>query len=106
MFHEKAATNVVFYETEAVLALSKTQGISGNPSMGNFFLKNINFATKVKEKMWAMIVFLLQTCAIQLWKFLIYWLLQDQTWPFANIAHASEEEVKEVKKQLCCSSNS
>lgn len=62
-----------FNETEAVLSLSNIQGISGNPRMGNLFqykYKNINFSTKVKEKMEAMTVFLLQVCAIQLWKVL------------------------------------
>lgn len=44
-------SNHVFYETEAVLSLSKIQGIPQNPSMANLFLKNINFSTEVKEKM-------------------------------------------------------
>lgn len=45
------SNRVVFHETEALLSLPKIQGISGNPSVDNLFLKNIKFSTKVNEKM-------------------------------------------------------
>lgn len=52
VFHEKEVTILgFFYETEAVLSLSKIQGISGNPSMDSNFLKYINFSIKIEENM-------------------------------------------------------